>query len=61
MGLALVERNVAAHRGRVAVESGKRLCGARFVAFLPRRHASEGFGDSGRRNTRSQMPAQPIE
>ncbi|MSQ81899.1 MAG: PAS domain-containing protein [Myxococcales bacterium] len=59
MGLALVERNVQAHRGTVQAMHSSSLGGARFEVRLPVRPLSDGFGDSGRRASRSQMAAPP--
>jgi len=53
MGLALVARNVAMHRGQVQAGAGRHLPGARFTISLPRRPPADAFGDTGR------MAAQP--
>ncbi len=56
MGLALVERNVQAHRGSVRVTRSAALGGARFEVLLPLRPPAEEFGDTARRTTRTQVP-----
>lgn len=48
MGLALVARNVASHKGRVNLLPARALGGARFEVRLPRRPVAEGFGETGR-------------
>ncbi|MBM4344656.1 MAG: PAS domain-containing protein [Deltaproteobacteria bacterium] len=57
MGLALVERNVQAHRGSVRATRSPALGGARFEVVLPMRPLADEFSDPARRASRTQVPA----